>query len=91
MKGDLAALIHRGIYGKSDKLNSVDATEDFKEGHKFGSEFPLNGNIFDAFTDEWRKRGEPLPGTESYECLQEWKRGACAARLQKTCILRFSK
>lgn len=79
---DIAAAIHRGLYGKSDKANSSENQgEEFQTGFAIGKE-----NEPDCITSEYFRRGEPLPDTDEYHRFEEWKRGFWAGRMQETVV-----
>lgn len=85
IKTDLAAKIHKGIYGKCDKANSADnSNADFQAGFKAGMEHPSEG-VTDLIPPEWKRRGFPEPETEAFDKFREWKRGLSAARMQIAC------
>lgn len=86
IKTDLAAKIHRGIYGKCDKANSPDnSNPDFKAGYTAGMDSPRKSSGLDLLTPEWERRGCPEQDTAEFEKFREWKRGFYAARMQRTC------
>ncbi len=86
MKGDLAANIHLGIYGKCDKANSPEnSNADFQLGFAAGMESAPTSSVTELIPPEWERRGRPDIGTDEFEKFREWKRGLQAARMQKAC------
>lgn len=78
---DLAQLIHKGIYGKSDKANSPEnQTEEFQRGFKFA----MDNDEMES--DQMIMQGWLMFGRLGYETseFREWKRGMWAARMQRT-------
>jgi hypothetical protein len=78
---DIAAMMHQGCYGKSDKVNATEnQSEDFKAGYAAGS---TDADPADLIPAEWDRRGEPDSGPE-LASFNEWKRGMWAASMQAT-------
>lgn len=85
MKRDIAALMHKGIYGKSDKANSPEnQTEEFQRGYADG----LTDTETDVLIErEWTRIGQP---THEIPTFREYKRGMWAAKMQATVVKAFT-
>lgn len=80
---DIAATIHRAIYGHSDKANAPEnRTAEWRAGYDVGCAPGIDTS--EVIEAEWRARGTPTTGP-SLQSFREWKRGMWAGRMQKTC------
>lgn len=72
MKTDLAAKIHKAMYGKSDKANSGDnQNPDFQAGFARGMQTDKKDSLIELVPVEWRRRGEPDVDTPEWEQFKE--------------------
>jgi hypothetical protein len=80
---DIAALIHRTLYDKSDKANAQEnRNSQFQAGYEHGISENEGGT--DLIAAEYERRNEPGVETVEFALFREWKRGFWAGRMQKS-------